>query len=172
MHTLAKLRSIQHKNARIKIPREARTTKTKNLTVASVLKAISDITSVELLKSISEAAAGIDSWDLRCKTTLSRRQYYSRLSKFTRNGMLIRKNGKNYRTTFGRVVYHTLMTIEKAVVNYYKFKAIDSIGLYHGIPQEEYKKIIDTLITDQDLRQILFSPKEKHVIKNTTLPEI
>ena len=48
------------------------------------------------------------------------------------------------------------MTIDKAIVNYYKLKAIDSIGLYNDIPHEEHEKIIDTLITDPDIRQILF----------------
>jgi hypothetical protein len=151
------LRSKQDKTTRIKIPTGARTTKTKSLTVASILKTISDPISVELFKSIS--AAGIDSSDLRSKTRLSPRQYYSRISNFTRNGMLIKKNGKKYRTTFGRIVYHELMTIEKAIVNYYKLKAIDSIGLLNDMPQEEHKKIIDTLITDPDIRQILFSLK-------------
>ena len=155
MQRSPKLRSKQDKIARIKIPTGARTTKTKSLTVACVLKTISDPISVELFKSISEA--GSDSSALRSKTRLSLRQYYSRLSNFTRNGMLIKKNGKNYRTTFGRVVYHTLMTIENALTNYYKLKAIDSIGLYHDIPQEEHKKIIDDLITDPDIKQILLT---------------
>ncbi len=47
------------------------------------------------------------------------------------------------------------MTIENAFVNYYKLKAIDSIGLSFDIPQEEHKKIIDNLITDPEIRQIL-----------------
>ena len=109
---------------------------------------------MELFKSIS--ASGSDSSDLRSKTRLSRRQYYPKLSNFTSNGLLIKKNGKNFRTTFGSVVYHTLTTIENAFVNYYKLMAIDSIGLYNDIPQEELEKIIDTLITDPDIRQILF----------------
>jgi hypothetical protein len=71
--------------------------------------------------------------------------------------MVVRKNGQNYRTTFGRVVYHALMTIEKAYANYYSLKAIDSIGLYGSIPREEHNKIIDALITDQEIRRILFS---------------
>ena len=57
--------------------------------------------------------------------------------------MLIKKNGKQYRTTFGRIVYYELITIEKAILNYYKLKAIDSIGLYNDMPHEEHKKIID-----------------------------
>ncbi|MFZ0513070.1 MAG: hypothetical protein WAM14_15785 [Candidatus Nitrosopolaris sp.] len=156
MQRSAKSRSKQDKTARIKILTEDEA-KTKSLTVASVLKTISDPLSVKLFKSISEA--GSDSSALMSKTRLSRRQYYSRLSNFTNNGMLIKKNGKNYRTTFGRVVYHTLTTIENAFTNYYKLKAIDSIRSYHDIPQEEHKEIINTLITDPDTRQILF-PKD------------
>jgi hypothetical protein len=152
-----KLRSKQEKTTRNKTPTEARITKPKSITVANVLKSISDPISVELFKSVS--AAGIESSALRSKTKLSRRQYYSRISSFTKNGMLIRKNGRNYRTTFGKVVYYMLMTIENAFVNYYKLKAIDSIGLSYDIPQEEHKKIIDNLITDPDIRQILLTRK-------------
>lgn len=153
MQRSAKLRSKQEKNTRNKTPTEARIAKTKGITVANVLKSISDPISVELFKSVS--ATGSESSALRSKSKLSRRQYYSRISNFTRNGMLIRKNGRNYRTTFGKVVYYTLMTVENAFVNYYKLKAIDSIGLSYDIPQEEHKKIIDNLITDPDIRQIL-----------------
>jgi hypothetical protein len=152
-----KLRSKQEKTTRNKTPTEARTTKPKGITVANVLKSISDPISVELFKSVS--TAGSESSALRSKTKLSRRQYYSRISSFTRNGMLIRKNGRNYRTTFGKVVYYMLMTIENAFVNYYKLKAIDSIGLSYDIPQEEHKKIIDNLITDPEIRQILMTRK-------------
>lgn len=153
-----KLRSKQDKTiTRNKTPTEAMITKPKGITVANVLKSISDPISVELFKSVS--AAGSESSVLRSKTKLSRRQYYSRISIFSKNGMLIRKNGRNYRTTFGKVVYYMLMTIENAFVNYYKLKAIDSIGLSYDIPQEEHKKIIDNLITDPDIRQILLTRK-------------
>jgi hypothetical protein len=157
------LKKKKHETARINIPRGARTTIIKGPTVASVMKTISDPISLGLMKSISEA--GIDSSNLRNKTRLSRRQYYSRLSSFTRNGLVIKKNGKNYRTGFGRIVYHTLTTIENAFANNYKLKAIDSIDSYHNIPREEYKKIIDTLITDPDMREILYSCKD--VVKMT-----
>lgn len=54
--------------------------------------------------------------------------------------MLIKKKGKNYRTTFGKIVYHMLTTIENALTDYYKLKAIDSIGLYVDTPQEFQEK--------------------------------
>lgn len=153
----AKLKSKQDKSARNKTPTEVRMIKNKDMAVAGVLKSISDPISVELFKCIS--AEGSDGSTLRSKAKLSRRQYYSRLSSFTRNGMLARKNGRNYRTAFGKVVYHTILTIENAFMNYYKLKAIDSIGLSYDIPLEEHKKIIDNLITDPQIRQILLTRK-------------
>ena len=153
----ARLKSKQDKTVRNKTMTDDKMIKSKGLTVAGVLKSISDPISVELFKSIS--TQGSDGSALRSKTKLSRRQYYSRLSCFTRNGMLVRKNGRNYRTTFGKVVYHTILTIENAFANYYKLKAIDSIGLSYDIPQEEHKKIIDNLITDPEIRQILLTKK-------------
>jgi hypothetical protein len=155
MQRSPKLSSKQDKNARIEIPTRSRMTKPKSLTLACVFKTISDPISLELFKSIS--VEGSDSSVLRSKTSLSLRQYYSRISNFTRNGMLKRKSGKNYRTTFGKVLYHVLLTIENAFTDYYKLRVIDSIGLYHDIPQEEHKKIVDNLITDPDIKQFLLT---------------
>lgn len=148
--------SKPHKSPGITITKDHRTKKS-NPSVASIFKSISDPISVELFKNISET--GSDSEDLIRQTRVSRRQYYSRLSNITRNGMVVRKNGKYYRTTFGRVVYYALMTIEKTFVNYYKLKAVDSIGLYGSIPAEEHNKIVESLITDPDIRKILVSVK-------------
>jgi hypothetical protein len=159
---MTRLRSKRHKRARVTTSEKHRTIKT-NQSVASIFKTISDPISVDLFKNISET--GSDSEDLMSKMRISRRQYYSRLSDFTRNGMVVRKDGKNQRTTFGGVVYHTLMTIEKAFVNYYNLKALDSIGLYSDIPREEHSKIIDTLIADPDIRKILSSVKNQEIEK-------
>jgi hypothetical protein len=165
---MTRLRSKRHKRARVTTSEKHRTTKT-NQSVAGIFKTISDPISVDLFKNISET--GSDSEDLMSKMRISRRQYYSRLSDFTRNGMVVRKDGKNHRTTFGGVVHHTLMTVEKAFVNYYNLKALDSIGLYSGIPREEHKKIIDTLIADPDIRNILSSVKNQDVIEKGLLLE-
>jgi predicted transcriptional regulator len=151
------LRPKKDKIARIKILTQPKMTTPKSLTVACVLKSIADPISAELFQSIS--AEGSERADLISKKNLSLRQYYSRISNLTRNGMLTKKNGKNYRTTFGKIVYHMLKTIENAFTDYYKLKAIDSIRLYHDIPQEDHKKIIDKLIADQDIKDTLLARK-------------
>jgi predicted transcriptional regulator len=132
-------------------------TQPKSLTVACVLKSIADPISVELFQSIS--AEGSERSDLISKKNLTLRQYYSRISNLTRSGMLVKKKGKNYRTTLGKIVYEMLKTIENALTDYYKLKAIDLIRLYHDIPHEEHKKIIDKLIKDQDVKDTLLTRK-------------
>ena len=133
---------------------------TVGITVPSVLRTISDPISIDLFKAI--AIEGSDGSTLRSSTKLSRRQYYSRLSAFMKNGMVARKRGRNYRTAFGRIVYHTVLTLENAFTNYYKLKAIDSIGLAYDIPLEEHKKILDNLIADPEIRQILSARKSQN----------
>ena len=135
-------------------------TRSVGITVPSVLRTLSDPISIDLFKAI--AIEGSDGSTLRNSTKLSRRQYYSRLSAFMKNGMVARKRGRNYRTAFGRIVYHTVLTLENAFTNYYKLKAIDSIGLAYDIPLEEHKKILDNLIADPEIRQILSARKSQN----------
>jgi hypothetical protein len=152
MRRRAKLKSKQDSSLKKQDLANLRT-KSIGITVPSVLRTVSDPISIELFKAI--AAGGSDGSTLRTSTKLSRRQYYSRLSAFMKNGMVARKRGRNYRTAFGRIVYHTILTLENAFANYYKLKAIDSIGLAYDIPVEEHKKILDNLIADPEIRQIL-----------------
>jgi hypothetical protein len=153
MRRRAKLKSKQDSNVRKKQDVADLRTKSLGITIPSVLRTVSDPISIELFKAI--AAEGSDGSTLRTSTKLSRRQYYSRLSAFMKNGMVARKRGRNYRTAFGRIVYHTILTLENAFANYYKLKAIDSIGLAYDIPVDEHKKILDNLIADPEIRQIL-----------------
>jgi len=43
--------------------------------------------------------------------------------------LIKRKNGKHDVTAFGKVIYDTQVTIENAINNYWKLKAIDSLGM-------------------------------------------
>lgn len=153
MRRRAKLKFKEDSRVRKKQDAADLRTKSLGVTIPSVLRTVSDPISIELFKAI--AAEGSDGSTLRTSTKLSRRQYYSRLSAFMKNGMVARKRGRNYRTAFGRIVYHTILTLENAFANYYKLKAIDSIGLAYDIPVDEHKKILDNLIADPEIRQIL-----------------
>ena len=71
--------------------------------VSSVLRTIADDKSLDLFATV--ALETIDSKNLKNKTKLTRKQYYSRLARMTRAGLVRRKNGKYILTTFGKIVY-------------------------------------------------------------------
>jgi predicted transcriptional regulator len=121
--------------------------------LAKVLKSISDDESLELFRFIANNDS--DSESLRNRTKMTRKQYYSRMSRLMKAGLIKRKNGKHNLTAFGRVIYDTQITIENAINNYWKLKAIDSLEMSNDLPAEERKKLIDNLIENNGIREIL-----------------
>jgi predicted transcriptional regulator len=120
---------------------------------AAVLKTIADDKSLELFSIV--ALEKIDSRNLKSKMKVTRKQYYSRLSRMTKAGLVRRKNGKYILTTFGKVVYESKVTIENALTNYWKLKAIDSLETSNEVPKEEQQKLIETLLDNEEIRGIL-----------------
>ena len=123
------------------------------VSVVEILEAISDVKSLKLFNTI--ATKGGNSEDLSEQLKLSRKEYYSRMSRLTKTGMVKRKNGKHFLTAFGKVVYDAQVTIRKAVESYWKLKAIDSIDLSDEITVKERDKLIHTLLDDVEIREIL-----------------
>ena len=123
------------------------------VSVVEILEAISDVKSLKLFNTI--ATKGGNSEDLSVQLKLSRKEYYSRMSRLTKTGMVKRKNGKHFLTAFGKVVYDAQVTIRKAVESYWKLKAIDSIDLSDEITVKERDKLIQTLLDDVEIREIL-----------------
>jgi predicted transcriptional regulator len=121
--------------------------------LANVLKSISDDESLELFRFV--ATNDSDSESLRNRTKMTRKQYYSRMSRLMKAGLIKRRSGKHTLTAFGRVIYDTQVTIENAINNYWKLKAIDSLEMSDDLPVEERKKLIDNLIENNGIREIL-----------------
>jgi predicted transcriptional regulator len=124
-------------------------------TADKVLTAISDKESLELFRII--AINSEDSDGLRTKTTLTRKQYYSRLSRMMKAGLVKRKKGKHSLTAFGKVIYDAQTIIEKAVNNYWRLKAIDSLEVSNDLPEEERVKLIDSLLDNNRIKEILYN---------------
>jgi hypothetical protein len=124
-----------------------------------VLKAISDEKSVELFRIVAITNPYTDPADiLKCKTKLTHKQYYSRMSKLIKAGLIKRKNGKNSLTALGKIIYNAQMKIENAINNYWKLKAIDSLEQSEEhYTEEERKKQIDNLIDNYEIKDILLS---------------
>jgi predicted transcriptional regulator len=122
-----------------------------------ILRSISDDEALALFRSIANTNG--DTEGLRSKTKLTRKQYYSRMSRMTKAGLVKRKNGKHSLTAFGKVVYEAQTTIENAINNYWKLKAVDSIEISDELPKEERKKLLENLIDNQQIREILSKGK-------------
>ena len=73
----------------------------------------------------------------------------------TRAGLVKRRNGKYVLTTFGKIVYESKVTIENALNNYWKLKAIDSLETSNELPKEERQKLIETLLDNQGLKAVI-----------------
>jgi hypothetical protein len=117
----------------------------------SVIKAISDDKSLALFNTIALASGDGDA--LKTTLKLTRRQYYSRMAGLTGAGLVTRKNGDYFVTSFGKIVYDAQSIIGKAVESYWKLKALDSFDISSASPQlpaEEYSRIIDTLMSGND----------------------
>lgn len=129
----------------------------KSQTTASVLRTIADEKSLELFTTISSGM--IDSESLKEKTKLTRKQYYSRLSRMSKVGLIRKKSGKYLLTAFGKIVYDSQLMVNDALGNYWKLKAIDSLETSNELPKEERTKLIDALLDNQVIKGIITNSK-------------
>src|SRR2546426_12412005 len=122
------------------------------VSVSGTLNAISNDKSLVLFNTIALASG--DSSILISRLNLTRKQYYSRMSDLTNAGLILRKNGNYFLTSFGKVVYEAHELIGKAIQHLSKLKAIDSIESAE-FPASELSKVIDTLINNNKLKEII-----------------
>ena len=102
------------------------------LTIQKVLEAISTEESQELFKVIAEDK---NSYDVVESGKMTRKQYYLRLGKLVKLG-LIKKVGKRYAlTTFGYVVYETQLTLVMVITSY---SATNSANMIPLAPLHQY----------------------------------
>jgi len=124
------------------------------ISVAGTLNAISNEKALIVLKTI--ALGKVDGNIVRSKTKLTSKQHYSRMSALLKAGLVKRKSGRYNLTAFGKVVYDAQATIENAINNYWKLKAVDSIiEISDELPKEEFNKIVDILIDNQQIKDRL-----------------
>jgi predicted transcriptional regulator len=125
---------------------------------ADVINAISDGKSLDIFKAVAATNCNNKSHIFYRKLKLTRKQYYNRMSRMMRVGLIERENGKYFLTSLGKVVYNAESIIGGALHYYWKLKALDSLGVSHPntkLPPEEYSKIIDKLIDNQKIKEIL-----------------
>src|SRR5919112_5222075 len=96
-------------------------------TLDYILKRTSDEKTLALFNSI--AVADDDRSATLRKMNLTTKQYYSRIAGLTDAGLIKRYKGKYSLTLLGKVFYDSQMMIGKALKDYWKLKAIESIEM-------------------------------------------
>jgi hypothetical protein len=126
------------------------------ITVVDILDAISDAKALAVYKTI--ASEKPNSNLLITKMRLTRKQYYSRISRLTKTGLVKRENGRYSLTSFGKVIYDIQITIEVALENFWKLKAIDSLQAADStLSKEEQTKVLDILIQNDKIKEVVFA---------------
>jgi len=86
--------------------------------LADFIKLISDDQSLLILNSIFLASG--DSSDILIKQLkLTRKQYYSRITRLVKAGLVKREKGRYFLTSFGMVIYDAQRLLGNAVKNYW-----------------------------------------------------
>jgi CheY-like chemotaxis protein len=123
------------------------------ISINDISSSISDGKTLDLLRTIGLEPC--NSEILFNKTTFTSKQYYSRIIRLTNAGLIRRNKGKYLLTSFGKVVYKYRMAIERALDNYWKLKALDSLEMLDHISIGERKKLVDNFIGDYEIKDIL-----------------
>ena len=125
--------------------------------IEDILKAISDSKSLDLFSSIAQGSG--ESEILKETKGLSKKQYYLRTRQLLKTGLIKRMKGRFSLTSFGVIVYHAQLIVEKGMNNYWKLKAIDSIQSSAEIGEHERMKLIKTIIDDSGIERILVAQR-------------
>ena len=123
--------------------------------VSGILHAISEERSLALFNSIA-IEKNYSEHHIK-KLEMSPKQYYSRIYVLMKAGLIKRQRGKYYLTSIGKVTHNLCTSLQYAVNNYWKLKAIDSFkASTNEISKDERLDIINALVGDDDkLKAIL-----------------
>jgi DNA-binding HxlR family transcriptional regulator len=129
--------------------------------VPNTMKALSDAVSLVLFGTVAVSyPSGLRSNDLNRYLQLSSKQLYSRLSLLANAGLVKKRSGRYFLTSYGRVIRASLNIMNSASLNYHELVAIDAIeasNVNDAFPEEERKNIVRTLIQNKQVRNILLN---------------
>ena len=121
--------------------------------VSAIFRALSDDKSLTLFNTVALSPGNSNL--LTRNLNLTKKQYYSKIEQLSKQGLVARKNGKYHLTTMGKIIYELQNVVGIAVNDYWKLKAIDSLRIQDQLPEDQVAKLVDTLVENQDLRDII-----------------
>jgi hypothetical protein len=120
------------------------------LSIESILRVLSVDKSLALFEALAVGSSGRDV--LMSSLDLTRKQYYSRMSALLKTGLIKRQSRSYSLSSFGKMVHDALVMIAKAIEDYWKLAAIDSV---QHLPDIGLNKIIDVLIENPEMKESL-----------------
>jgi len=120
------------------------------LSVENILRVLSVDKSLALFETLAVGSSAPEV--LRSRLELTRKQYYSRMSAFQKAGLIKRQSGSYSLSSLGKIVYDGYVIIGKALENYWKLAAIDSV---QHLPDIEFNRIIEVLIENPQIKASL-----------------
>jgi DNA-binding HxlR family transcriptional regulator len=135
-----------------------RDTKYKLSSISEVLHILSDEKGFVIFKSIANENENRSEM-IRTKFKLTRKQYYTRMARLIKTGLIKKEKGIYFLTAFGRVVHRAQFLTEIGLKNYWKLRAVDSLGLSKDgrLPEDERHKIIESLIDNKEIKELLLA---------------
>jgi predicted transcriptional regulator len=118
-----------------------------------IFNAIANEKALALFDAI--AVSECDSEMLITKVRLSRKEYYSRISRLVKAGLASRQRGTYSLTMLGQIVYQAQLAIDHAVDISPKLKAVDMLKSSSNIPEGERNKVISFLLSNELNKNIL-----------------
>ena len=126
---------------------------TPGVTKLQVLCTIYDSTSINIIGLVHNDSQTPET--IMKKLNITLKQYSVRISKLLKAGLVKRKSKKYSITSFGKIVYDAYSKIARAAINLSTLKVMDTIKLNKNISHDEYRNVIEYLISDNQLKNIL-----------------
>ena len=119
----------------------------------TVLELLSDRISMNMFNAIAKDVT--NSANLMQLLNLTRKQYYDRSTRLLNIGLIRRKNGEFYLTSFGQIAHHSLLKIASALSHSSELKAIDILRSDPRMSEAQQKNLIDNLIDDPEIKRLI-----------------
>jgi predicted transcriptional regulator len=124
-----------------------------SVSTLQVLDVLSDRISVDIFNAIAENVTTSDT--IIHLLGVSSRQYYARHSDLLKTGLIKRRHRVLALTSFGKLIYHSLLIIATAYRHSSELIMIDAIKSTSGMPDNEQKDLIGKLVCDPRIKKLL-----------------
>ena len=122
---------------------------------STIFKSLADTGSLDLFNRIAVGNNKIKSLELQKESNLTRKQYYSRVSRLVKTGAVRRKNGIIRLTAYGKIIFNIVQVEQKASLIGFRLKAIDHIFDDKNLPEGVKIDMIAALVEDKELQRII-----------------